>query len=175
LTSNPRHDWHQLVLVRHAKSSWNDPTLTDHDRPLAARGHKALRRMRAHLEELGIRPDVVLCSSARRTVETLDGIREALGAHPLVEIDDRLYAAGADRLFARLAVLGDEVRCALVVAHNPGIADLVELLTARDDAAPPLDVVPTGAIAVLSFTGPWRDLGPAVTSLDGIWRPRPPR
>ena len=171
MTSDDRH---RLVLVRHAKSSWDDPMVADHDRPLAARGHKALRRMRTHLDELDIGPDVVLCSPARRTRDTLDGIREALGRHPRVEIEEVLYAADAEDLVTRLGRLTDEVRSAMIVAHNPGLADLIELLTVPHAASLP-DAVPTGAIAVLSFAGPWYGLGPAVATLDSFWRPRPPR
>jgi phosphohistidine phosphatase len=160
----------QLVLVRHAKSSWDDPTLTDHERPLARRGRKALPRMRGHLEELKIRPDVVLCSSARRTQETFDGIRNALAGKPEVKFEDGLYGASADEMLSRLKQLSDDVRCAMVVGHNPGMEDLGDLLTSGGD----VDAVPTGAIALLSFTGSWRDLEASAASLDDIWRPRPP-
>ena len=172
MTGGERSNRHQLVLVRHAKSSWDDATVPDHDRPLAGRGHKALRRMQAHLEDRRIRPDVVLCSSARRTRETLDGIRDGLGGHPRVEIEDAVYGADAEDLLARLALIDDDIKRVLVIGHNPGIADLVDLLTARDSPTPPPDAVPTGAIAVLSFAGPWRRLGPAAASLDSFWQPR---
>jgi phosphohistidine phosphatase len=160
------HERHRLVLVRHAKSSWDDPALNDHDRPLARRGRKALERMRPHLEDRGVRADVVLCSSARRTRETLDGITAALGGHPRIEIDDGLYGAGADQILARLATLDDAVATAVVIGHNPGIADVVDLLAATEHE------MPTGAIADLSFTGPWSALGSAAVSLDDLWRPR---
>jgi phosphohistidine phosphatase len=157
---------HRLVLVRHAKSSWDDPTLSDHDRPLARRGRKALDRMRAHLEDRDVRPDVVLCSSARRTRDTLDGIRHGLGGHLRIEIEDGLYGAGADQILARLARLEDAIASAVVIGHNPGIADLVDLLAATGQD------VPTGAIADLSFAGPWSALGSTTVSLDDLWRPR---
>jgi phosphohistidine phosphatase len=166
VTSNGGDERRRLVLVRHAKSSWDDPTLSDHDRPLARRGRKALERMRPHLEHRGVRPDVVLCSSARRTRETLDGIRGGLGGHPRIEIEDGLYGAGADQIVARLERLDDAIATALVIGHNPGIADLVDQLAATDQA------VPTGAIADLSFTGPWSTLGSTAVSLDDLWRPR---
>ena len=157
---------HRLVLVRHAKSSWDDPALGDHDRPLARRGRKALKRMQLHLEERGVQADVVLCSSARRTRETLDGITAGLGGHPRIEVEDGLYRADADQILARLATLDDAVATAAVIGHNPGIADVVDLLAATDQD------VPTGAIADLSFTGPWSALGSAAISLDDLWRPR---
>jgi phosphohistidine phosphatase len=166
---------HRLVLVRHAKSSWDDPNLADHDRPLAPRGEKALRRMRQHLEELGIRPDLVLCSSARRTKATLQGIEKAFGHHAVVEVEDRLYAADARELLARLHSIGDDVGIALMVGHNPGIADLIDLLVARDDAGPGAEDVPTGAIAVVSLAAPWPSVEPGTGTLESLWRPRPAR
>ena len=159
----------RLVLVRHAKSSWDDPSLSDHERPLAGRGRKALDRMRAHLVERRLRPQVVLCSSARRTRQTLDGIRAALGPDATIEIDDGLYGAGAGHLATRLTNLDDGVRTAVVIGHNPGIEELVALLADFDDA------VPTGAIVELSFDGPWAALRSAPVVVDDFWRPRPPR
>jgi phosphohistidine phosphatase len=166
VTRDSGDERHRLVLVRHAKSSWDDPALSDHDRPLARRGRKALERMRPHLENRGVRPDVVLCSSARRTRETLDGIKDGLGGHPRIEVEDGLYGAGADDIVARLARLDDAIATAVVIGHNPGIADLVDLLAATDQD------VPTGAIADLSFRGPWSALGSTAVSLDDLWRPR---
>ncbi|HKA03760.1 MAG TPA: histidine phosphatase family protein [Acidimicrobiales bacterium] len=166
------HDRRTLVLVRHAKSSWDEPSLPDHDRPLARRGQKALPRMRDHLERLRIHPDVVLCSSAARTRQTLDGIRAALGKGADIEIEDDLYAADAEDLLARLRRLGDDVNSALVVGHNPGLADLADVLTGNEGAP---DAVPTGAIAVLSLNTRWSDLASATASLDSFWQPRPPR
>lgn len=161
-----------LVLVRHAKSSWDDPSLPDHDRPLAPRGRKALRRMREHAEALGIEPDVVLCSSSRRTRETLAGIRSVLGPDVRVELEAGLYGASADEMLERLARIGDDVASVVVVAHNPGVADLVERLAG--DAACPA-AVPTGAVAVLSFDGSWSQLADADVDLDSFWQPRRPR
>jgi phosphohistidine phosphatase len=170
-----RDVFHRLVLVRHAKSSWDDSDLADHDRPLAPRGEKALRRMRQHLEELGVRPDLVLCSSARRTRATLHGIDKAFGHHAVVEVEDRLYGADAPRLLARLQVIGDDVGTVLVVGHNPGIAGLIDLLTAREDALPGVEDVPTGAIAVVSLGAPWASVESGTGTLDSFWRPRAAR
>jgi phosphohistidine phosphatase len=169
MTTGGRDARRQLVLVRHAKSSWDDPTVADHDRPLARRGRKALDRMRAYLEDRGVAPDVILCSSALRTRETLEGIRDGLSGTARVEVEDRLYGAGAEELLARLARLDDDVAGVMVVGHNPGVADVLEILTGTPQS------VPTGAIAVLSFTGPWRDVASASVTLDSLWRPRPPR
>ena len=74
-----------IVVIRHAKSSWDDPSVADHDRPLSKRGRNALPRLLDHIEGLELRPDLVKCSSSRRTRETLDGIRPALGRKTRVE------------------------------------------------------------------------------------------
>jgi phosphohistidine phosphatase len=166
----------RIVVVRHAKSSWDDPALADHDRPLARRGHKAVQRLRAHLELLGLRPDLVLCSSSVRTRETLEGIRPALGRHADVQIDRELYAADAEHLLDRLRSLNDQVLCVVLIGHNPGVAELTDLLVGHGDPTErrqATDKFPTGAVATLSVTGDWRELQPASATLDGYWQPRP--
>src|SRR4029450_3931458 len=83
---------HTLYLLRHAKSSWADPTLPDHERPLARRGRRDAKRIAKHLVRLGIQPQLVLCSSAERTRETFDRVRSALGAASTVSLEAQLYA-----------------------------------------------------------------------------------
>jgi phosphohistidine phosphatase len=161
----------RLAVVRHAKSSWDDSSVADHDRPLAPRGRKALRRLRDHLEHLALHPGLVLCSSSRRTRETLDGIRSGLGHDVLIEIDRQLYGADVHAVLDRLRRVDDDVECVLLIGHNPGVADLVQLLLEpRGSAAP--EAFPTAAVAVLSFHGSWRALEPARATLDSYWTPR---
>jgi phosphohistidine phosphatase len=87
---------HSLYLVRHAKSSWSDPTLPDQERPLAGRGRRDAKRIANHLLRLGIMPELVLCSTAQRTRETLELVRPALGATATVRLEAELYAACRD-------------------------------------------------------------------------------
>jgi hypothetical protein len=84
----------RLYLLRHAKSSWKDTSLPDHDRPLAGRGRRAAKAIAGHLSEQGIEPELVLCSTARRARETLERI-EAARATSAVRVEDDLYAASA--------------------------------------------------------------------------------
>ena len=119
-----------IVVIRHAKSSWDDPPVADHDRPLSKRGRNALSRLRDHIEGLELRPDLVMCSSSRRTRETLAGIRPALGRKARVESDRALYGAGAEQLVTELRRLDDQVTNVFLIGHNPGVADLVDLLAA---------------------------------------------
>ena len=145
----------RLYLLRHAKSSWDDPGLPDHDRPLAPRGRKAAKRMGAHLRERGIEPQLVLCSSARRTRETVE--RLALPSGSQVEVEDGLYAARAGALLGRLRAVGDDVSSVLLVAHNPGVHELA-LALVDGEGAPFADKLPTGALVDLEFEGSWSDL-----------------
>ncbi|HET7928962.1 MAG TPA: histidine phosphatase family protein, partial [Actinomycetota bacterium] len=96
----------RLLLLRHAKSSWDDPSLSDHERPLAPRGHRAAESMAEHLRSSVPHPDLVLCSSALRTRETLDRMSEAFGDAEVV-VDDDLYGATDDLLLERLRGVAD--------------------------------------------------------------------
>jgi phosphohistidine phosphatase len=112
-----------LYLLRHAKSSWDDPGLTDHDRPLAPRGRRAAKAIGAYLGEQGIEPELVLCSSATRARETFERLRL-----PDVEIEPGLYGASANVLLARLREVPPAVESVMLVGHNPGIEDVVHRL-----------------------------------------------
>ncbi len=143
----------RLFLLRHAKSSWDDPALADHDRPLAPRGRKAAKLIGGHLRQEGVRISLVLCSSARRARETLD--RVAPGDETRIERE--LYDASADELLERLRRVPDEVETVMLIGHNPAIQDLaVGLARASGELA--RQKYPTGALATLTFRGPWRAL-----------------
>jgi phosphohistidine phosphatase len=159
----------RLYLLRHAKSSWDEP-LADADRPLAPRGRKAAKRIAGYVEREGIRPDLVICSTAVRARQTLERVAPALG-EPEVTFDERLYAASEGQLLARLREVPASVESVLLVGHNPGTAQLLALLAG---SGRPLPVeVPTGALASLSFSGAaWWELGPGDASLDAFVVPR---
>lgn len=163
-----------LLIVRHAKSDWGDPSLADHDRLLAPRGIRALDRMRGHLAD-GPQPSLVLCSSARRTVDTLGGIRAALPDDVEVRVLTELYGASGASLLDRLRTVDDDVSTAMLVGHNPSVHDLTLTLVGGGD----LELrswmagkFPTGAIATLSFESTWAALRPADARLDGFFTPR---
>jgi phosphohistidine phosphatase len=154
---------HQLLLMRHAKSSWDDPRMPDHARPLNARGRQAAGRMREAMRELGLVPDVVLVSSARRTLQTMEAL-EPWEETPLIEPMDGLYLAGASQMLQVLRGVAETARSVLLLAHNPGLHDLAMLLIdqATDTAAARRIVqgYPTGALAEFLVPGPWRTLAP---------------
>ncbi len=159
-----------LYLLRHAKSSWDDPGIPDRERVLAPRGRKASKRIASHLDREGIRPELVLCSPARRTRETLDRIGDALGT-PKVVFDEQLYGADNDELLSRLREVPDRFGSVMLVGHNPGIADLLALLAADRSSLP--GEVPTGALATLSVpVDDWAELAPRSARLDAFVVPR---
>jgi phosphohistidine phosphatase SixA len=113
----------QLLLLRHAKSSWDDPSLPDHARPLNARGRRAAQAMAAAMRDLGLSPDVVLVSSARRTLQTLEAV-SPFADSPLVEPMDDLYLAPWPRLLDTLRRVPETARSVMLIGHNPGLHDL---------------------------------------------------
>jgi phosphohistidine phosphatase len=153
---------HQLLLLRHAKSSWEDASLADRDRALTARGRRAATAMRRAMRELGLAPDVVLVSTSKRTLETMS-LLEPWDDTPLIEPMDELYLAGVPRLFNVLRAVAETVRSVLVIGHNPGLHDCAIALTDAD-ASPAQtlhdvrDGFPTGALAEFSVIGPWARL-----------------
>jgi phosphohistidine phosphatase len=160
---------HELHLLRHAKSSWDEPELPDQERPLTPRGRKASKKLARYLSDQEIRPDLVVCSSAWRTRETLERIRSSLG-EPVVEIEDRLYGAGSNDLLARLRELPEGVGSALLIGHNPGLQDLaLQLAPAEPRLA---EKFPTGALASFALAAPWARLGAAAAELTEYVVPR---
>src|SRR4051812_49115414 len=166
-TEDDGPDVKRLYLLRHAKSSWKDPDLRDHDRPLNGRGRRAAKAMARHLRAEGIDPELVLCSPAARARQTLERIEPALGVRA-VTVEPRLYGADAETLLALVRALPEGVGSAMVIAHNPGLEDLARLLAGDGP-----DRYPTGALATLTFAGPrWADLAAGQAELTAFVRPR---
>jgi phosphohistidine phosphatase len=153
-----------LYLLRHAKSSWDDPALADHERPLAPRGRRDARRIAKHLRRRGITPALVLCSSAVRTQETLDLLRPAL-AEVAVQVEEQLYGASSETLLKRIHALPDEVGSLLLIGHNPGLQDLALALASSGAELERLEAkFPTAAFATLALAR-WSSLGPGDAEL----------
>jgi phosphohistidine phosphatase len=155
-----------LYLLRHAKSSWDDPSLADRDRPLAPRGKRDSKRMAEEVRRLDPAPELVLCSSSARTTETLKRLGDAVSAAEVL-VEDGIYAASASELLARLRGVADEVGAVLVIGHNPGLHDLALLLAAGGDELDRLrEKYPTAALASLAFPhASWSGLGPGDAEL----------
>ncbi len=154
---------HTLYLLRHAKSSWSEPALPDHERPLSPRGRRDGKRVAGHLLRLGIAPELVLCSTAARTRETLELTRPALADTATVSLEAGLYAASAGTLLERLRALPDEVVSVMLIGHNPGLEDLALLLAASGDELERLEAkFPTAALATLTISAAtWKRLSKA--------------
>ena len=164
----------RLWLLRHAKSSWDQPGLADADRPLAPRGRRAADLLAAHLAAAEVRPTVVLCSSSLRTRETLAAILPALGDALEIRIERALYGAGAAQLLDRLRQVPNKASSAMLIAHNPGIQDLALALAAeRAGAGWAGEKFPTGALATLELdVERWRDLDHGTATATTLVTPR---
>jgi phosphohistidine phosphatase len=151
-----------VILLRHGKSSWSDPTLADLDRPLAPRGERASRRIGKYIRRKKIRPALVLCSPSLRTRQTLEAIESSLGEGSSVEFEPQLYAASEGELLQRLRALPDSVDSVMLIGHNPGLHELARVLASRGAELPRLkEKFPTGALArLVADNESWAALGP---------------
>jgi phosphohistidine phosphatase len=163
-----------LVVVRHAKSDW-PAGVADHDRPVARRGARDAGAVGRWLAEHDTRPDIVWCSTARRTRETWDHVLAELGGSPEVRFDDRVYEAAVTDLLAVLRDTPPKTGCVLLIGHNPGVQDLVLTLADRgsDDARALAEAkFPTSALALLEIEGRWDGLDPGRAVLSEFAVPR---
>jgi phosphohistidine phosphatase len=162
----------RLLLMRHAKSSWDDPSLSDRDRPLNRRGRRAAAAIGEYLRDHGLVPDAVLCSPAVRARETLD--RSGLGPATTIERDE-LYGADAATLLEAIRSAPPDARTLAVIAHDPGVHDLAVSLAAGasgPDAGSLRDRFPTGAVAAFATDGGWDAVDPRSVRLVAFVRPR---
>jgi phosphohistidine phosphatase len=143
-----------LILMRHAKSSWEDVSRPDHDRPLNDRGRASAKAMGAWLRQNGHVPDAAIVSTSQRTVETF----HELGFDVPAEYSRALYHAGAEVL---MEVLRDQTAATvLMLAHNPGIADFAGRLVSKPPRHPRFADYPTCATCVIRFhADAWTNIG----------------
>ncbi|MDJ1462486.1 histidine phosphatase family protein [Nitratireductor sp. GZWM139] len=150
----------ELLLLRHAKSSWDEPGLSDAERPLAPRGRRAAPRMGRELAQRGWLPDLVLVSPARRAQQTWRLVSSALkGPAPAIGDGSGLYMATPGQLLAALHKVPEEAGRVLVVGHNPGMEDFASLLAGNGSGEDALERMrekyPTAALARFAFDGRW--------------------
>lgn len=147
----------RLILMRHAKSSWDDPALADHARPLARRGRLAAPLMGAYLAEVaaedGFLIDHVWLSDSVRTQQTYERLRPLLAAAPAPTLSSRLYTEDPADIGAVAAQTPPEAQAALVIGHHPSLDGFAGALVPNAPAR-----FPTAAVAVLSLSGPWSAL-----------------
>jgi phosphohistidine phosphatase len=164
----------RLYLLRHAKSSWDDESIPDHERSLAPRGRRSADLMARHIQRSDVHPALVLCSSSLRTRQTLAAILPALGEELTVQIDRRLYGASDETILERLRAVSEDVPSVMVIGHNPGVQDLA-LSLAR--GGPALGAVQegfaAGALATLELpVESWRAAAPGTADVVDFVTPR---
>jgi len=144
----------RLLLARHAKSSWSDISLADHDRPLNGRGRRSAPLVAAALEERGFIPDVVYSSTSRRTRDTWALMEPRFGGHPHVKYLSGLYHASPRAVLDIVAGAPRTAGTLMVLGHNPSTHALAAHL-ARGGSREQRDRVvrsfPTGAVAVIQL------------------------
>jgi len=152
----------RLILLRHAKSAWDNPSIADFERPLSNRGRKAAPLIGAYLARRGMVPGLVLSSSAKRAAETLDLASAGWQTKPTIRKLKSLYLAMPREMLRRVQALGREPDCVMLVGHNPGIADLAAWLCSHgktEQRASLARKFPTGAVAVIEFdVEDWADV-----------------
>jgi phosphohistidine phosphatase len=160
-----------LYVLRHAKSSWDDPTLDDQRRPLSSRGRRAAKALAEHLRDRDIAPELVLCSPARRTLETYERAKPA----GELKVETELYDASAKDLLHRLRRIPGDVGSVMLIGHNPALQLLILKLSVDNGGATAEAVerkFPTGALASLRVTAPWAELGSGTAELVELVRPK---
>jgi phosphohistidine phosphatase len=143
-----------LILLRHAKSSWDDAAVPDFDRPLNARGRRDAPRMGRWLAARGLQPDHVLCSAATRTRETWALVAPAFAAGTPITFSQALYLAEPAGLIAAVRAVPRPVRALLVIGHSPGLEDVAARLVQDGSEAARAAMAakfPTAAAAVITF------------------------
>ncbi len=164
-----------LFILRHAKAEPDAGKHPDHARLLNDRGHRDAQRTGRWLQEKHYQPQRILCSSARRTMQTLEEIQPFLPQESSVCYDDELYLASAGTLLYCLQTLEERWTSVLLIGHNPGLQQLIHLLLASipPQRAESLQHLPTCGLAILQLQNtPWADLQPATATLLDVLSPK---
>lgn len=168
----------RLLLLRHAKSAWDDPGLDDFERPLASRGVAAAPLVGRWLKAQDLAPDLVLCSPAVRAVETWELIAPLFGSGGQVKFEQGLYEAGAGAggLLCRLHRLKEDPATLLLLGHNPALQELARTLCGTGEEKPMARLAkkfPTAAVAVIRFdVDAWADVAPGAGYLEAFETPK---
>lgn len=162
----------RLIVVRHAKSSWDDPELEDHDRPLNGRGKRVAPLMGKHLVDHGVIPDHITSSSAKRALRTAKALQKVyaeFGESPALDKRQELYHASSEEILEVVWSLPSEFRCEMIVGHNPGLEEFLCEVCASNAPAR----LPTCAVAVLDFEAEgWTQVQPRTAMLRELWIPK---
>ena len=157
-----------LLILRHGKSSWDDPDLSDHERPLKKRGKRDAPRMGELLKQENLVPDLIISSTAERARRTAELASEASGYRGQIQHQAELYHGAPEDFIGVLIDAAGKTDCVMVVGHNPGLEELLTALTGIDA------FLPTAALAQVSLPiANWDELRlPTPGQLENLWRPR---
>lgn len=157
-----------LLILRHAKSSWKDGSLADHERPLKKRGREDAPRMGALLRAEGLVPDLILSSTAARARATARRVADECGFGGELELRETFYPGDPEDYLQALSELSGEHEIVMVVGHNPGLEELLEVLTGEYQR------LPTAALARVDLpVASWAELDEEVEGkLIDLWRPK---
>lgn len=156
-----------LLILRHAKSSWKDEALSDHDRPLNKRGKRSTALIGALLEEQDLVPDLILSSTAVRARDTARRVAKVCGYEGQTQLRPDLYHAAPDIYLELAGLEGEGHERVMVIGHNPGLEDLVNVTTGGYER------FPTAALAQVEFdVDTWPEILAARGRLVNLWRPR---
>jgi phosphohistidine phosphatase len=165
-----------LILMRHAKSSWDAGQVADHDRSLSGRGRETAPAVGQWLKDQNLKPDLLLCSTAARVTETLDLLQPNLPTDLTVKKMEALYMALPREILAVVAKVKDKVETLFILGHNPGIGSLAHWLAGQGDKTAierMRDKFPTGGVAVIDFDiASWREVDGEQGTLRQFMAPR---
>lgn len=157
----------RLFVVRHAKSSWTDPNLSDFDRPLNDRGLNAAPFMGELIAKKNLIPDIIVSSPAKRAIKTALLLKEASGVNADIVYDERVYEASPQTLRQVVKEIDNTCRSAMLVGHNPGIEGFIRFLTGQTEP------MPTAALAVIDLQiENWNETSDGGGELRTIYRPK---
>lgn len=154
--------------MRHAKSCWKNPDLTDHERPLKKRGRNDAKRMGKLLKSKKIAPDIIICSTAVRAQETADYVVEGMKYKNEIVFTDALYMAEPKDILSAIIDHAKNQKTVLIIGHNPGSEALLQILTGK------VESLPTASIAYITAKiDKWKDIIKCEdVKLKKLWRPK---
>jgi phosphohistidine phosphatase len=156
-----------IYILRHAKSSWDDESLSDFERPLNERGINTAPFMGEVISRRGYSPAVIISSPAKRAATTATLVKESSGLNADLRCDDRIYEASPNTLRQVASEIGDDLDSAMLVGHNPGMEGFIRYLTGQ------IEPMPTAALAVISLAiDSWKDLDADTGTIVEIIRPK---
>lgn len=157
-----------LLLMRHAKSSWKDEHLGDHERTLKKRGRKDAKNMAKIIQKNDLVPDLILCSSAVRAVETVEVVAETLGYKNEIIYSDALYMGEPNNFVEALKAVDKHIEKVMIVAHNPGLEAYLQIIDGE------IESLPTAGLGYLMLgIDKWKDLSfETMGDLVGYWTPK---